>query len=167
MPLDDEAVEAIYREHGPVVRRIALRATGDPQTAEDLVQEVVLRVWRQAPRTDNLRAYVAQATRNLLVDRHRAATRRPRLTAGLAPDSPRTPGAVDEVDRALDALVVEAALARLSPEHRTVVRLLHYRRLSVAEAAAALAIPEGTVKSRAFYALRHLRVVFDEMGVSR
>ena len=75
MPLDEDAVAALYREQGPLVRRIALRATGDAQIAEDLVQEVVLRVWRQAPQTDNLRGYVAQATRNLLVDRYRAAGR--------------------------------------------------------------------------------------------
>ncbi len=167
MPLDDDTVAAIYREHGPIVRRMALRATGDPAAAEDIVQEVVLRVWRQAPAADNLRAYLAQATRNLLVDRHRAATRRPIVTDDLAATEAPAGGVADEVDRALDALLVEAALARLSPEHRAVVRLLHYRRLTVAEAATTLGVPEGTVKSRAFYALRQLRVVLDEMGVAR
>ncbi len=48
-----------------------------------------------------------------------------------------------------------------------VVRALHYRRLTVTEAAAELGLPPGTVKSRAFYAVRHLRAVFDEMGVTR
>ncbi len=167
MPLDEDAVAALYREHGPLVRRIALRATGDAQIAEDLVQEVVLRVWRQAPQTDNLRGYVAQATRNLIVDRYRAAGRRPAEAGELNPAGPAAAGAVDEVDRALDGILVEAALARLSREHLAVIRLLHYRRLTVAEAATALGIPAGTVKSRAFYALRQLRVVLDEMGVSR
>jgi len=174
MPLDEDAVAAIYREHGPMLQRLALRATGDPQRAQEIVQEVVLRVWRQAPQPEQLRAYLAQATRNLVVDQHRAAQRRP-LTAThpLADDNAtsgrrgRTAYDPTEIDRALDALLVEEALRRLSPEHLAVVRALHYRRLTVAEAAAELGLPPGTVKSRAFYAVRHLRAVFDEMGVTR
>lgn len=168
MPLDEDTVAALYREHGPMVRRIALRATGDPQLAEDVVQEVILRVWRQAPDPDSVRSYLAQAARNLLIDRHRAASRRPHEVA-LAPDPhpARTLLATNEIDHALDAFVVEQALARLSPEHRGVIRMLHYRSLSVAEAARVLGVPAGTVKSRAFYAIRQLRIVLDEMGVTR
>ena len=49
MPLDDEAVAEIYREHGPMLRRVVWRATSDPNRVEDIVQEVILRVCRQAP----------------------------------------------------------------------------------------------------------------------
>ncbi len=172
MPLDDDAVAAIYREHGPMLQRLALRATGDPQRAQEIVQEVVMRVWRQAPEPQHLRAYLAQATRNLVVDQHRAAQRRPQPAppSSVDPDGPSAGSAAydpSEIDRALDALLVEQALRRLSPEHLAVVRALHYRRLTVTEAAAELGLPPGTVKSRAFYAVRHLRAVFDEMGVTR
>ena len=80
---------------------------------------------------------------------------------------PAAPDPVAQIDRALDRVLVEEALARLSAEHRDVVRALHYERQTVAETAGRLGVPEGTVKSRAYYALRHLRVVLDEMGVTR
>ena len=76
------------------------------------------------------------------------------------------PAAVDQLDRLLLRVLMEEALRRLSPEHRQVILALHYQRLTAVEAARVLAIPLGTVKSRAFYAAKALRVVLDEMGVA-
>ncbi|MEI2730703.1 MAG: sigma-70 family RNA polymerase sigma factor [Dermatophilaceae bacterium] len=166
MPLDEHAVAQIYREHAPMLRRLVTHATGDAQRAEDVVQEVILRLWRQAPAVENVRAYLAQSVRNLLIDQYRAAARRP-IEAVPLDGIPAAPDPVAQIDRALDRVLVEEALARLSAEHRDVVRALHYERQTVAETAGRLGVPEGTVKSRAYYALRHLRVVLDEMGVTR
>jgi RNA polymerase sigma-70 factor (ECF subfamily) len=80
---------------------------------------------------------------------------------------PRTPNPERDIDRALDQILVEEALARLQTDHRTVIVALYYQRFSVAEAAEHLGIPPGTVKSRAFYAVRSLRAVLDEMGVTQ
>ena len=166
MPLDDDAIAAIYRDYGSMVRRMAYRGTGDSAAADDVVQEVILKVWKAAPRPDNIAGYLAQTTRNLLVDRYRAAARRPKET--VHDDNVADPVYdVDEIDRALDALLIDQALARLSAEHVAVVRLLHVQRMSITDAATTLGVPEGTVKSRAFYALRQLRVILDEMGVRR
>jgi len=167
MPLDDDAISAIYRDYSPMVRRMALRGTHDAAAADDVVQEVILKVWRAAPRADNIPAYLAQTTRNLLVDRYRAASRRPREVAQLDENIAEPAFDVDEIDRALDALLIDQALSRLSADHVAIVRLLHVQRMSITDAAATLGVPEGTVKSRAFYALRQLRVILDEMGVSR
>ncbi len=170
MPLDEEAVAQIYRDHAPLLRRLVVRATGDPQRAEDIVQEVILRVWRQAPPTDHVRAYLTQSVRNLVIDEHRAAQRRPQESgADVDEHQARSlaPGARDDIDRALDQLLLHEALAHLSTEHRAVVVALHYHRMTVGEAAERLDVPTGTVKSRAYYALRHLRAVLDEMGVTR
>jgi len=60
---------------------------------------------------------------------------------------------------------VAAALARLSPEHREVIRLAHYGGLSLREISEKKGIPLGTVKSRTSYALRTLRLILDEMEV--
>ena len=54
------------------------------------------------------------------------------------------------------------ALERLSPEHRAVIQAMYYEGQSVADAARKLSVPEGTVKSRAYYAVRALRTVFEE-----
>lgn len=162
MPLDEDAVAAIYREHGPMLRRVVWRATSDPDRVDDIVQEVILRVWKQAPHTDNLRAYLITTARHLIVDQHRAAGRRPRQ-AQLVDVAERD----SALDRALDQVLVEEALGRLQANHREIVRSLYYERLTVAETAVRLGIPEGTVKSRAYYAVRNLRAVLDEMGVTR
>ncbi|HEX2705023.1 MAG TPA: sigma-70 family RNA polymerase sigma factor [Candidatus Lustribacter sp.] len=166
MPLDDEAVAQIYREHGPMLRRLVWRVTGDVGRADDIVQEVILRVWRKAPDPQNLRGYLVAAVRNLVVDQHRAAGRRPHEVAFAEPRTaePAEPG---DLDRALDQILVEEGLGRLQGDHRVIVRALYFERLTVAETAARLGIPEGTVKSRAFYAVRSLRVILDEMGVTR
>jgi RNA polymerase sigma-70 factor (ECF subfamily) len=58
------------------------------------------------------------------------------------------------------------AMARLSPEHRAVLTQVHYRRLSIVDAADALGIPAGTVASRTYHALRALRLVLDELGIA-
>ncbi len=162
MPLDDEAIAEIYREHGPMLRRVVWRATSDANRVEDIVQEVILRVWKQAPEADNLRAYLITTARHLIVDQHRAAGRRPQQAQlGEIAESDSA------LDRALDQVLVEEALGRLQTNHREIVRCLYYERMTVAETSRRVGVPEGTVKSRAYYAVRNLRVILDEMGVTR
>ncbi len=59
-------------------------------------------------------------------------------------------------------MTVLGALDRISPEHREILVELYYRGRTVSEAAAALGLPAGTVKSRSYYALRAMRAVLDE-----
>ena len=75
--------------------------------------------------------------------------------------------APDEVDSALDRLLIADAMAQMSPEHRAVVERSYYRGWSTAQIAADLDIAEGTVKSRLHYAVRALRLTLQEMGVTR
>jgi RNA polymerase sigma-70 factor (ECF subfamily) len=166
MPLDEDVVASIYRDHGAALRRFVLSASHDPQLAEDVVQETVLRVWQHTPEiTGSLRSYLYRTARNIMIDNYRRARRRPAetLESGLT-----EPAAVPErVDELLNRVLVEEALLRLSKEHRDVLVALHYRRFTVNEAAVQLNIPSGTVKSRAYYAVRALRAILDEMGVER
>jgi RNA polymerase sigma-70 factor (ECF subfamily) len=77
---------------------------------------------------------------------------------------PITDGGLDGM---FDAWVVATALNSLSDEHRTVIVGLFYQRRTVAEVAALLSIPEGTVRSRCFYGLRALRKALEEQGITR
>ncbi|PVZ55735.1 sigma-70 family RNA polymerase sigma factor [Arthrobacter sp. H-02-3] len=169
MPLDEDVVAAIYRDHGAALKRFVLSASRDPQLADDVVQETVLRVWQQAPQiTGSLRSYLFRTARNIMIDNYRRAQRRPQETGER--DVPATTdgtGAAGRIDDLLNKVLMEEALLRLSAEHRDVLVALHYRRCTVQEAAAQLKIPSGTVKSRAFYAVRALRTILDEMGVQR
>jgi RNA polymerase sigma-70 factor (ECF subfamily) len=164
MPLDEEVVESIYREHGPALRRFVISASRDPQLAEDVVQETVLRVWQHAPEINgSLRSYLYRTARNIMIDNYRRAQRRPESLES-APDPAEV---MEKVDDLLNRVLIEEALLRLSKEHRDVLVALHYRRFTVNETAVQLNIPSGTVKSRAYYAVRALRTILDEMGVER
>jgi len=72
----------------------------------------------------------------------------------------------DDIDQRLQAWQVGDAIRKLSQAHREALTECFYRGNSVAEAAVRLGIPPGTVKSRCHYALRQLRLILDEMGVS-
>jgi RNA polymerase sigma-70 factor, ECF subfamily len=166
MSLDEDVVAAIYRDHGTALRRFVLGASRDPQLAEDVVQETVLRVWQQAPEiSGSLRSYLFRTARNIMIDNYRKAQRRPLETAQQDGADPADPA--ERIDELLNRVLIEEALLRLSAEHRDVLVALHYRRYTVQEASQQLNIPSGTVKSRAFYAVRALRTILDEMGVQR
>jgi RNA polymerase sigma-70 factor (ECF subfamily) len=163
--IDDVVVAEIYREHGDALRRFVRRASGDPNGAEDVVQETVLKVWQAAPDiAGSMRGYLFRTARNVMIDNYRRAASRPRAASSDL-DIESMPETVERIDALLTRVLMEEALRRISKEHREVVLALHYNRLSVAEAAATIGIPVGTVKSRAFYALRALRAVLEEMGV--
>lgn len=167
MPLDAQVVSEIYREHGPALRRFVMRVSNDRDAAEDILQETVLKVWQTAPRiTGSLRSYLFATARNVLIDRHRRAAVRIAPTS-LSDTTPLPAGNSGSIDELLDRVLMEEALLRLSDEHRQVVLQLHYAGSTVAQAAVNLGIPEGTVKSRAFYAVRALRSVLEEMGIER
>ena len=73
----------------------------------------------------------------------------------------------DDTDALFDAILIKEALASLTPEHRSVIVHAYYRGLSIAQTAAELGIPDGTVKSRLHYGLRALRLALQERGVTR
>jgi RNA polymerase sigma-70 factor (ECF subfamily) len=163
---DEDLVRALYAEHAGALLRYALRMTGgDQQRAEDIVQETLLRAWLhpEAIADRPARPWLFAVARNLAVDAHRARRARPREVGESALALVAIP---DEADRVLESWGVADALATLRYEHRRVLLETYYRGRSVAEAAAVLGVPPGTVKSRAFYALRALRLALEERGLA-
>jgi RNA polymerase sigma-70 factor (ECF subfamily) len=164
---DDELIRALWDEHAASLLSYALRLTGgDRGRAEDVVQETLLRAWRNPPRVDperpSLRPWLLTVAHHVAIDEHRARQARPHevgedALVALAVD--------DDIDRTLETWLVAEALMSLTPAHREVLVETYYRGRSVAEAASVLRIPPGTVKSRTFYALRSLRVALEERGV--
>ncbi|MEV0844416.1 sigma-70 family RNA polymerase sigma factor [Streptomyces sp. NPDC049954] len=150
----------VQRAHGPALFGLLLRLSdGDRQRAEDLVQETYVRVWQhpEALRADyaSVRPWLFTVGRRLAIDARRARQARPAEVQGTVLESARV--CADHAERSTAALDVREAVRTLSPEHREVLVQVYFRGASVAEAAAVLGIPEGTVKSRAYYALRVLR----------
>lgn len=166
---DAELLRVLQDEHGDALYAHAVRlAGGDRQQAEDLVQETLLRAWRNPealdPARGAVRAWLFTTARHLAIDAWRR--RSVRVGEVMTDVLPEPPPSADEADRAVEAWTVAEALSRLTAQHREVLLECFYRGRSVAEAAARLGVPPGTVKSRTHYALRSLRMVLNEMGVT-
>jgi RNA polymerase sigma-70 factor (ECF subfamily) len=170
LPFDrsGDELRELYRRYAPELFGFATSALGDRELAEEVVQDVFAQLWRHAEDYDQRRASVRTwlyaIARNRIIDAHRRAAARPKRAED--EDSLETAA---EIDAALDHAVlrwqVTTALARLSPAHREVIRLAHYGGLTMREIAERTGVPLGTVKSRTSYALRHLRLIFDEMEI--
>jgi RNA polymerase sigma-70 factor (ECF subfamily) len=164
---DEAFVRALYAEHGGALLRYALHLTsGDRQRAEDLVQETMVRAWRhpEAVAGRPAKAWLYAVARNLGVDAYRARGARPPETGQASLE--QVP-AEDDTDRTLESWIIADALASLRPDHQRVIIETYYRGCSVAQAAATLGIPAGTVKSRAFYALKALKLALQERQLTR
>ena len=162
-----EALRALYRTYGGELLGFALNGLGERGAAEEVVQEVFTRAWRHAGRYDparaSVRTWLYQIARHAIIDMRRRASVRPGLAPG---DATEEASAGPSIEQAMLGWQVAAALERLSPEHRQVIRLAHFQGMTVREIAEACHLPVGTVKSRTWYALRSLRLVLEEMGVT-
>jgi RNA polymerase sigma-70 factor (ECF subfamily) len=162
-----EALRALYRSYAGELLGFALNALGERGAAEEVVQEVFTRAWRNADRYDpergSVRTWLYQIARHAIIDMRRRASARPALASGEPQVDPGAGG--DSIEQAMLGWQVAAALERLTPEHRQMIRLAHFQGLSVREIADRCELPIGTVKSRTWYALRSLRLVLEEMGV--
>jgi len=163
-------VASVYAEYGPMLQRYCMRLLGDPQMAQDAVQEVMLRVWRHpealAASRGPARPWLLTVARNVVVDSARA--RRVRPTEVPFEPGMTVPGEAitdDEIDRVVESWQIAEGLRQLSAPHRDVLVQMFYLDRTVNETARVLGIPPGTVKSRAYYALRALRAALRESGV--
>ncbi len=166
---DDLMITELYRQYRSPLLLFVLRLTaGDRQQAEDIVQETMVRAWREARRLDltepSLMPWLATVARRIVIDEQRRKRARPPEIGGAVVD--QAPVADDETESLLRKVLVTEALQALSQAHREVLNETILRDRTVNEAAEVLGIPVGTVKSRVYYALKALRVVMAERGVS-
>jgi RNA polymerase sigma-70 factor (ECF subfamily) len=149
--------------HGGELFGFANRALGDSHLAEEAVQETFIRAWRARDRFDpmlgSLRSWLFTIERRIVIDMTRARAVRP---SGPFPADLESTD--DDLDRTLRSWQIEEAIQRLRPQHRHVLVETYYRGNPSNVVAADLSVPEGTVRSRLFYALRALRLLLDEMG---
>ncbi len=167
---DRLAMQVLFARHHVRVYRFVLRLVRNEATAEDLISEVFLDVWRQAGKFEGRSA---ASTWMLSIARFKAlSSLRKRTeealdeeTAGTIEDHSDDP----EVSLAKKdkAAVLRQCLGKLSAEHREVVDLVYYHERSVEEVAGIVGIPEATVKTRMFYARRKLSELLKEQGIDR
>ncbi len=160
---DTEGLRHAYLTYGGELLGYARRSLGDPQLAEEAVQETFVRAWRFRGSFNRdsgaMRGWLFAIERRVLIDVSRQRSSRPTQPIEQDPAAP-----TDEIERAMIGWQVEEAIRRLRPEHRQVLVKTYFGQCSSRELAKELSIPEGTVRSRLFYALRSLRLMLDEMG---
>jgi RNA polymerase sigma-70 factor (ECF subfamily) len=167
---DRLAMQVLFARHHVRVYRFVLRLVRDESTAEDLISEVFLDVWRQAGRFEGRSAV---STWLLAIARFKALSalrRRPdeeldeEAVAGIEDpsDSPET--ALEKKDK---SAIIRKCLTGLSAEHREIIDLVYYHEKSVEEVALIVGIPENTVKTRMFYARKRLADLLKAEGIER
>ncbi|WP_022722925.1 sigma-70 family RNA polymerase sigma factor [Rhodopseudomonas sp. B29] len=165
---DRTAMHTLYARHNLRVYRFILRMVRDPATAEDLVSQVFLDVWRTARQFEG-RAQVS--TWLLSIARFKALTAlRQRQHEDIDQDDvleiadvSDTPEAA--LDRTKTSDILRACIAKLSPAHREIINLVYYHEMSVEEVGRIVGIPQSTVKTRMFYARKQLAQLLKSCGV--
>lgn len=164
---DVGAFETLYDRYATLTYSVARRVVGDAHLAEDMAQEVFLRLWRQPEKYDadkgGFATWLLSVTRNRAVDLLRTQRRRLRLEATSLEQQGRESPAGNAPDPALAAELadrrrtVRAAMATLSHEQRQVIDLAYFGGLTQQEVAHRLGQPLGTVKTRIRLGMRKLR----------
>ncbi len=155
---DDEAWERLLKTYSGRVYNLCYRFTGSTSTAEELTQEIFVKIFQTLASFDPAQGpfgvWLHRVTRNHLVDHYRR-TSRDRATVSLDDDAgiihPRaapSAGPATRVESRERRELIQAALAELSPDMREVVILRDLQDLDYAEIAQVLGLPAGTVKSR-------------------
>jgi RNA polymerase sigma-70 factor, ECF subfamily len=167
---DEDAMAAIYRLHGRVVLAQVLLVTSERVLAEEIVQDTMLAVWRNAGSfrgESSVRSWVVAISRRKTRDRLRGRRLRVVDDTFLADQPSPAPGPeVLALDRA-ELTAVTGAIRELIPAHREVLGLAFGSGLSLPEVADVLEIPLGTVKSRLTAARTALSRTLIEKGQNR
>jgi RNA polymerase sigma-70 factor (ECF subfamily) len=154
---DTVALGVLYDRFAPIVLTIAARVLSPISEAEDLMQDVFLELWREAPRYDpnrgSVRGWILTKTRSRALDRRlQGARRRRSIDPGPVDDHYVTDERIGAERRAL-----REAFEQLPAAQRTVLELVYAEGMSTHEVAEQIGTPVGTVKSRIAYGLARLR----------
>lgn len=166
----EDALAEVYRRHGGATFALARRLLNDRQLAEEILQEVFLRLWNTPERFDpergSLRAYLLAQTHGRSVDLLRSETSRRRREEREARESPDFG---DDIEREVIDLTVsekvKEVVAGLPTDERKAIELAYFGGHTYRQVAVMLEAPEGTVKSRIRSGLRRLRTDLAEAGV--
>ena len=164
---DRHALRLLFGRHRQRVYRFALRLVGNSATAEDIVSEVFLELWRRAAsfeRRAQLSTWLLAITRNKALSALRVRVDQPldEVMAETMADPAITPE--ESLHANERSALVRRCLERLSPAQREIIDLVYYHEKSVDEVAAIVGVPAATVKTRMFYARKRLAALVKDAG---
>lgn len=165
---DKNAMRVLFGRHRVRVYRFLLRMVGNQETAEDLVNEVFLEIWRNAARFE-VRSQVttwmlgiARYKALSLLRRHSMATGGDEVLESIEDPTDNPEVAMQKTER---GAVLRDCLKQLSAVHREVIDLIYYHERSINDVAEIVGVPVGTVKTRMFYARKHLAEMMAARGI--
>lgn len=163
---DESALIELYRAHESRVYAYALKKVNDPHAAADILNEVMIAIWKGADRFKGqakVSTWLLGITHNKAVDhlRKRIRTEAEELDADIEDEDVVT--SVDIIASAENKEGVETCMKKLSSEHREVVHLSFFEDLSYGEIAHIVDRPEGTVKTRMFHAKQALKKCLERL----
>ena len=158
---DADALAEVYRQHGGAVFGLSRRVLGDESLAEDVTQELFLRLWNEPHRFDpsrgTLRSFLQRQAHSRSVERVRSEeARRKREDRSIAVDVRPIDDLESDVITSIESDRIRCALESLDPDERRPIVLAYYGGASYRDVAERLGLPEGTVKSRIRTGLRKL-----------
>jgi RNA polymerase sigma-70 factor (ECF subfamily) len=164
---DLQAFRVLYERYGSLVYSTCLRIVRDAQIAEDMVQEIFLRIWRRPesylPQRGRFVTWLTSVTRNRAVDEIRSRNRRFRHETASPEEQEREVPSAERMDPALTAelkdqrRLILAALERIPREQREVIELAYFGGFTQQEISERLSQPLGTVKTRIRLGMQKLR----------
>ena len=163
-------MQVLFARHHVRVYRFVLRLVHNQATAEDLISEVFLDIWRQAGKFEG-RSAVTTWMLGIARFKTLSALRRRQEDELDEEMAERIEDRADDPETALakkdKGAVLRQCLTALSAEHREVIDLVYYHEKSVEEVAEIVGIPAATVKTRMFYARKKLSELLKEQGIER
>ena len=167
---DKRAMHILFTRHNVRVFRFVLRLVGDKSTAEDIVSEVFLDVWRQAGKFQSrseVTTWLLAIARNKSFSalRRRPTEELDEEAAATIEDTADDPEAMMQNRQKADVLL--QCLTQLSPAHREVIDLVYYHEKSIEEVAKIIGVPPNTVKTRMFYARKRIAELMTLQGIDR
>ncbi len=168
-----EALEQLYDRYSSLVFSVGVRVLNDRQLAEDVAQDVFLRLWRQPwsydPERGRFRSWLMSVTRNRAIDERRRVVRRHR-SEERSDDPPLEVASPErfhdpqlELAMAEERRAVLQAMTRLPPAQREVIELAYFGGLTQAEIASRSGEPLGTVKTRIRLGMKKLREALKDL----
>jgi RNA polymerase sigma-70 factor (ECF subfamily) len=163
-----EALGVLYDRHAGLVYSVALNVLGNPQEAEDLTQDIFVRLIHRSaydPRRGSFRTFLSILTRSRALDRVRSRQRETqRSKQQQQPDASVSvsPMAMDELSQREQTQEVQAALAQLPAQQQQLLHMSYYEGLTQATIAERLGLPLGTVKSKVRRSLLKLREILQD-----
>jgi len=169
------AISTLYDRYSRTVFGVGIKILGDRSLAEELVQEVFLKVWRSSGTFDSARGsfstWLYRVTRSVALDLYRKRARRIRQVSDgqlyIAAERDSSAGPQEVVDESWLSWRVSRALEVLDASHREVIDLAYFGGLSQREISEQTGVPLGTVKTRTASAYKSLRKELVAQGTSR